>query len=145
MAEVSELLEDLREDSSRRRACICAATFVLGMAATLATTGATWRLQSVYALCLAFGLLGIFVLVWRPADLWFRLPRLIAWFLVVLLIFDWLTSGLIVKAEFPGPAILYLLGLAYMLAGSLVVALVCAWFERRQSRRRKELGNQVLE
>ena len=115
------------------------------MVVSITATGAEWPLQTVYALSLASGLFCIFVIVRRPADLWFRLHYLIACFLVVLLAFDWLTSELIHKAEFPGGADLYLVGLAYMLAGSLVVVAVCAWIERRQSRPRKELGNQVLE
>lgn len=115
------------------------------MVVSITATGAEWPLQTVYALCLALGLLGIFIIVRRPADLWFRLLYLFAWFLVVLLAFDWLTAQLIQKAEFPRGAVLYLVGLAYMLAGSLVVVAVCAWIERRQSRPRKELGNQVLE
>ena len=113
------------------RILTCTAFFAAGLGISLAWTGGGPLIQAAYGLVLALAILGVYLFVGQISDIWRNFLFLLTWFFAVMLVFDLLTSSIILKAQFfQGWYVIYSMGIAfcYVLAFLIATALqlVCS-------------------
>lgn len=113
------------------RVLTCAAFFAIGLGVSLAWSVGGPLVQVAYALVLALAILGVYLFVGQISDIWRNFLFLLTWFFGVMLVFDLLTSSIILTAEFlQGWYVIYTMGIAFFYVLAFLIAtalqLVCS-------------------
>ncbi len=113
------------------RVLTCAAFFAIGLGISLAWSVGGPLVQVAYALVLALAIVGVYLFVSQISDIWRNFLFLLTWFFGVMLVFDLLTSSIILTAEFlQGWYVIYTMGIAFFYVLAFLIAtalqLVCS-------------------
>ena len=105
------------------RILTCAAFFAVGLGISLGWSVGGPLVQAAYGLVLALAILGVYLFVGQISDIWRNFLFLLTWFFGVMLIFDLLTSSIILTAEFlQGWYVIYTIGIAFFYVLAFLIA-----------------------
>jgi hypothetical protein len=82
------------------RVLTCAAFFAIGLVVSLALSAGGPMVQAANALVLAFAILGVYLFVGQISDIRRNFLFLLTWFFGVMIVFDLLTSSIILTSAF---------------------------------------------